>query len=421
MATAFGFDIGAAAQGAIFALNAPAKTDRTQTFPAWHAELRRGIRYLCVRGGTLQDKPLESIVAAAHPFAEDALDIVSVEERVPLLLPEPHDALVWRRGVHGVKTQLTTSIVFAAEPLDMRAVVQDANGNIVPAPPYVPPQHHAAYRYFRYSQGASNVFDAYRNMFLALESVLDHIARKQNGESETDWLARALRVAVRHHAADLAPFVVTPGTDTVQSFIDAHYAAVRCAVFHAKNSGGLPLRPGALDSRDVVLHQLLAVQKLVEHLLKALFAVRLPSGGFFHSGFGHMLSQLEPVAHLLIGPTECPTVDRLLEGGDNFPEGVIAKVRFAGARPRTTDEWLFVSEIKCPELPFTRIGALRLIAYVHDRSKLGAMGMFLIPIMDKMNGTLLCTDVDLQGVTKLVIRVRCVLRNAQEPRRSFAP
>lgn len=244
MATAFGFDIGTAAQGAVFALNAPAKSDRTQAFPSWEAELRRGMAYLCLRGGTPKDKPLETIVAAAHPLAEDALDIVAVEERLPLLLSEPHDALVWRRGAHGLKTQLTTSI-------------------------------------------------AYRNMFPALESVLDHISGRQYDEGETIWLARAIGVAVQQHAADLAPFVETPGKDPVASFIDARYAAVRCAVFHAKNSCGRALRPGGLDSRDVVLHQLLAVQKLVEGLLKALFAVRLPSGGLFHSGFGHMLGQLE--------------------------------------------------------------------------------------------------------------------------------
>lgn len=420
MAIAFGFDIGASVQGVIFALNAPAKTDRTQVFRSWEAEVRRGIPYICLRGGTPKDEPLEAIVAAAHPLAEDALDIVAVEERLPLLIFEPHDAVVWRKGTHGLKTQLTTSITFAAEPLAMRAIVRDAQGNVVPDPVYVPPPHHAAYRYFRYSQAASNVFDAYRNMFLALESVLDHITGQQRGEGETVWLARALGIAVQQHAADLGSFVKTPGKDPVESFIDAHYAAVRCAVFHAKSSGGWALRPGALDGRDVVLHQLLAVQKLVEGLLKALFAVRLPSGGLFHSGFGLMLGRLEPVAQLLIGPSECPTVEELLKGGDNFPEGVFTKVRFAGARTGTTDEWLFVSEIKCPELPFTRLTALRLIAHVIDRSELGTMGMFLVPIIDKMNGTLRRTDLDLEGVSKLVIRVRCVLRNAQEARRGFA-
>lgn len=55
--------------------------------------------------------------------------------------------------------------------------MRDAQGDIVPDPFNVPPQHHVAYRHFRYSQAVSNVFDAYRNMFLALESPLDHIAK----------------------------------------------------------------------------------------------------------------------------------------------------------------------------------------------------------------------------------------------------
>jgi hypothetical protein len=73
------------------------------------------------------------------------------------------------------------------------------------------------------------VFDAYRNMFLALEAVLDHIAPKKPGESETEWLGRAVTDAVQRHAADLAAFVRTSGKDPVEAFIGAHYAAVRCA------------------------------------------------------------------------------------------------------------------------------------------------------------------------------------------------
>jgi len=382
--------------------------------------MRAGSTHLCVRGGTPdQTKALDTIVASAHPVAEEFLDILAVEERTPVLLAEPHDGVVWREGPHGLKVQLTTSITFAAEPLPNRAVVTDKDGNVVPPPAYVPPPHHASYRYFRHSQAAANVFDGYRNMFLALESVLDHIAPKQHGEGETDWLTRALGVAVQAHA-DLAPFVRTPGKDPVASFIDAHYAAVRCAVFHAKSSAGRRLAPGSLDAHDVVLHQLLALQKLVEDLLKRLFKARLPQSGFFHSGFGDLLAKLAPVTRLLGGPVETPTVEQLLAETDDYPEGSIFDVTFDGRRAGTTDEWIFRSELKCAELPFARIGALRLIAYVPDRSKLGAMGMFLVPIMEKMNVTTLTTDLDLAGVGKLVVLVRCVLRNVQGPRRGFA-
>jgi Methylamine utilization protein MauJ len=420
MATAFGFDI-MHPQGVVFALNEPAKKDRVQTFGGWEAALRQDADHVGVRGGTLDpDKPLSTVAAAAHPVAEDFLDIVAVEERTPLLVAEPHDNLVWRTGPHGLKVQLTAGITFAAEPLDITATVRDAAGNIVPPPPYMPPPHHSAYRYFRYSQAARNVFDAYRNMFLALEALLDHIAPKQRAEGETDWLQRALRDAVQKHAADLAPFVQMPGKDPVEAFAAAHYSAIRCAVFHAKSGTGQALRPGTLADHDVVLHQLLAVQNIVEHLMKALFGVRLPHGGLYHSGFGDMLEMLLPVMHLLLGPAECPTVERLLAEDNKLPEGVIGPVRFEGLRPGTTDEWVFSSDIKCAELPFTRITSLRLIADVVDKSTLGSWGIFLIPIMDKLNRTLLATDIDLQGVSKLVVRIRCVLRNVQSQRRGFA-
>lgn len=420
MAGAYGFDTDMSAQGAVFALNAPARKDRVQSFGDWVAKLREGVAYVCVRAATSdQTKALETVATAAHAIAEDFLDIVAVEERTPLLVAEPHDNVVWRIGPHGLKVQLTTSIVFAAEQGDVRLIVKDAAGNIVPAPRYVPPAHQPVYRYFRYSQAAQNVFDAYRNMFLALESALDHIAPKQQGEGETDWLRRAMTDAVQKHAADLAPFVTTAGKDPVECFIDAHYSAVRCAVFHAKAAGGGALRPGSLSDHHLVLHQLLAVQGVAEHLLKALFSVRLPQGGFFHSGFGLVLSKIAPVMHLLFGPAECPTVEQLLAEEKNLPQGRLGPVRFEDARPGYTDEWLFISEIKPAELDFTRITSLRLIAYL-GQSELGAMGMLVIPVAEKMNRTLLTTDLDLTGASKLVVRLRCVLRNVQSPRRGFA-
>ena len=421
MASAFGFDLRSSPQGVVFGLSAPAKKDCLQTSVDWEAELRKGAAHMCVRGHrVVQNKPLSTVAETSHCAAEDFLDIVAVEERTPLLVTEPHDNVVWRNGPHGLKAQLTTSITFAAEPLEMRGVALDANGNEIPPPPYVPPPHHPAYRYFRYSQAAQSVFDAYRNMFLALEALLDHVASKQPSEGEGEWLQRALTDAVQKHAADLTAFVKTPGKDPVAAFIAAHYAAVRCAVFHAKSAAGGALRPGTLADHDLVLHQLLAVQKIVEQLMKVLFNVRLPQGGLTHSGFGHMLEQLAPVMHLLFGPTDCPTVEQILAKEENLPEGVVGPVRFQGLRSGTTDEWLFVSEIKCGELPFTRIKSLRLIAHVTERSQLGAMGMFLIPIMDKLNRTLLATDLDLHGINKLVLRIRCVLRNVQSPRRGFA-
>ena len=86
---------------------------------------------------------------------------------------------------------------------------------------------------------------------------------------------------------------------------------------------------------------------------------------------------------------------------------------FAGPNGAETDEWLFVSENKPEEWSFSKIGSLRLAAQPNNH-------MFLGGIADKMNRTLMSTDLELEGVSKLVIRIRCVLRNLQSPKRGFS-
>jgi hypothetical protein len=414
MAAAYGFDITSGGQGVIFALTTNAKRDRRQTFGPWEAELRKSVGYVCVRGtaSNLND-PMSEMVDSAHEAAQEMLDIVAVEERAALLVVEPHNNVAWRSGPHGLKVELTSSITFAAEFTGLTVIVRDPQGGIVPDPPYVPPPHHAAYRYFRYSQAAHNVFDAYRNMFLALESMLDHVTPKQSGEGEMDWLKRALADAVRLKGLDLGPFAKTGAKDPAEGFLEAHYSAVRCAVFHSKSSAGQALRPGSLADQDTVLNQLLAVQALVEHLLKTEFSVRLPSGGFFHSGFGHLLAQIAPATYMLISVGECPTIEQVLADQEDLPDGTSVPVTFEGLSGAHTDEWLFASEIKPKDLSFTAVHSLRLVAPPNDH-------IFLGEIARKMNRTLMSTDLDLLDVSKLVVRVRCVLRNVQSPKHGFS-
>ena len=415
MASAYGFDIAPDGEGAIFALSGAARRDRRQTFGSREAELRKDAAYVCVRGpATNLDRPLADVVDAAHSVAQNLLDIVAVEERSALLIAEPRDNVVWRTGPHGLKLQLTSSIIMTAEMTGITAVVKNAAGEVLPDPPYMPPQHHFAYRYFRYSQAAENVLDGYRNMFLALESVLDYIDAKNPTVAETEWLKRALGKA-QTRGLKLDAFAKPGSTDPIADFLDAHYSAVRCAAFHAKSSSGRALRPGSLDDYGVVLQQLLAVQGLVEALLKSEFSARLPSGGFFHSGFGHLLETLSPAMGLLMSVTECPTIEQVMaeEENNELPAGGSFPVKFTGRDGTATDEWLFVSDIKPRDLHFSKVASLRLVAPVNRN-------MFLGVIANKMNRTLLGTDIELAGVSKFVVRVRCLLRNRQSPKRGFS-
>lgn len=81
------------------------------------------------------------------------------------------------------------------------------------------------------------------------------------------------------------------------------------------------------------------VQTLVEGLLKSEFSARLPSSGFSHSGFGHLLENRAPVTGLLMSVTECPTIEQVMtatEEESDLPEGGFFPVVFRDgtARPR---------------------------------------------------------------------------------------
>ena len=416
MPSAYGFDIASGGQGVIFALDGRARRNRRQNFGPWETELRKNTAYVCLRSEALNlNSPLADVIEVAHGVSQDLLDIVAVEERNALLIIEPHNNLVWRTGPQGLKMQLTSALTFGVEIPEMKGVATNATGEILADPPYRSPQHHFAYRYFRYSQAAQNVLDGYRNMFLALESLLDYIEPKQVSEGETQWLRRAL-AAAQGRGVGLSAFAKSGSTDPIEDFLDAHYSAVRCAAFHSKSSSGNPLRPGNLGDHGVVLQQLLAVQAIVESLLKSEFSARLASGGFYHAGFGALLSNLAPVTGLFICVGDCPTIEDVVvagETGENLPEGDAFPVTFAGPNGAATDEWLFTCEIKPAELRFSRITSLRLVA---RRNKY----LFLHDIAETMNRTLMRTDLDLSGVSKLIVRVRCVLRNMQLPKRGFS-
>ena len=242
----YGYRIAADSQGAVFLLNGEATRSRRQRFRAWEAEIRADRRHLCVSGPVVDiTKPLRTVVEAAHEVAQRFLDIVAVEERAALLVVEPHDNIVWRAGPNGLKVQLTQSIIFWFR-MHVTAQVVNAQGEVLPDPPEMPRQHHFAYRYFRYSQAAENVLDCYRNMFLALECLLDCVEPKKDNEGETDWIKRAMTEAVTHSGVSLTAFTKTGSTDPVEDFLDAHYSAIRCAVFHSKASTG-----HALSARDL--------------------------------------------------------------------------------------------------------------------------------------------------------------------------
>jgi hypothetical protein len=79
--------------------------------------------------------------------------------------------------------------------LSAQVVVKDKDGNVVPSASPPPPVWIPGLRFYRMSQATQDLYEAYRNLWLGFEALLDAICPKQPTERERDWLLKAVRTA----------------------------------------------------------------------------------------------------------------------------------------------------------------------------------------------------------------------------------
>lgn len=164
--------------------------------------------------------------------------------------------------------------------LRMKVQVRDTEGNVIEQSR---PQRewYESLRYYRVSESSTDLYDSFRNLYLALEALLSR-AVPPNGktERETVWLKRALREVAR--TVDLAPYA--PKTSQVEAASDAiHqelYVDLRTAIFHAK-TGRATWAPQDWSSRPLLIEARVRYARLFRALAAAYLNTPYPGGGFF--------------------------------------------------------------------------------------------------------------------------------------------
>jgi hypothetical protein len=224
---------GAACSGGAFGLRDTAREDDFVTVDGWEAEVRKGQRVVVAGGGS--ERGYEEALRAALMHSQKALDLMSVCGKNDLVIQNfDEDHIIWWPEPGGLAVRV---VAFAALAMDIGAATL-VRGSASPpaAPPLIP--WHESFRYFRLSQTTEDLFDAYRNAYLALESVLSDIApRHRNArgkpEGEGAWFKRALAEA--NHVVPLAPFAPQANTDPVQALYEELHLETRCPMSHAKS------------------------------------------------------------------------------------------------------------------------------------------------------------------------------------------
>lgn len=224
----------------------------------WTGLVSQGSQYIIAHGpvaGTY-----EEIRDGAFTAAQRALDIMSIRGRSDLRTERADDEHVCWWIEEASKVVRIVAIDSKSFRIDLALSITRADGTVDPP---LAPQHilyRESFRYFRLSQATDDVFDAFRNLYLALESILSDIAPQQlnlktgrPSEREGVWVKRALQKAATR--TELMPFASPGSKDPLAEVFGDIYAGTRTGVFHAKH-GRRRLDSGSPEDRRELLEGL---------------------------------------------------------------------------------------------------------------------------------------------------------------------
>ena len=286
--------------GAAFMLTSAASADALLALPGAELEIKAGQRDIVVRfeGAT----SAEDAAHQSYQLAQKGLDMLSVLGQVDLAIQEAeNENLVWWSDPRGIVLRLTSTSTMTMK-LSVgtpKLEIPDKNEDII-QPSSPSPGHHIAFRYYRLAQTTEDLYDAYRNMYLAFESLLSSQFPKFRGERELDWLHRSLECA---RSAIVLDNLVVPSQDIVETLIQVVYLDARLPLFHAKDGQGFfPPQASPMD-RQVVARALTVLTQVVLRMADAWHGIRRAGGGVFYSWVYENIKQLLNACSMVI--TEC--------------------------------------------------------------------------------------------------------------------
>lgn len=197
---------------------------------AWQVELTKGSTDIVAR--TSLAVSYDELQNIGFAVIQEALDIISVKGMSSFTLSDP------ARSNIGVYQKDGRSILFSYSLFDLAMGMQveitqtDAEGNEIKPPPLPEPVWNESFRYYRLSQASRDLFEAYKNLFLAFEALLNAIFPKKKSEGEVAWLKRCLSALNKN--SSLAHYTPTGVEDPIEYIINSQYKNTRCRLQHAK-------------------------------------------------------------------------------------------------------------------------------------------------------------------------------------------
>jgi hypothetical protein len=221
--------------GIAFQLSGPAPVSHLYipAGEAWEIEMCEGQPNIVARTPNLLSRP--DVLAQGLEQVQRCLDLLSFEKRLNLNVKRAGDEHIVLFSRNGDLVLQHVDVSPIAMGVSATVELRDKNGNVLPPNTDSPQVWTPGLRFYRLSQSNTDLYDAYRCLWLGLEALLDVICPKIPRERENEWLYRALSDV--GNTIDLKQFVpasCTGCTDPVAYIVGTHYDHIRCRLFHAK-------------------------------------------------------------------------------------------------------------------------------------------------------------------------------------------
>lgn len=384
--------------GAAFLLSQKCVVSELVTLSSgWEIEVSQGSPYVVTRIKGTSDAA--STFNEAHEAAQQGLDILSIEGKSDLAIRNAADeCLIWWREqseeVLRVLSVANLSVTVGIPTL----IVTNQLGDVVPQPPPPAIKYHESLRYIRLSQVTDDLFDAFRNIYLAFELLLEDIVPKQKNEREGPWLKRALTTINKTVPVSRAFSPMT--LDIIAEIYKEIYVDMRCAIFHSKKKSRLI--PQNLADRRKVNEGLIKLTRIVLLLADHLLHAKRPTGGLYHTAFDLMTRPVLSDSEIVVSDSNAPL----------NPAETPESPAYINAVPMVTR---FAPELSEPGLNFV-LGSIS-VSQLNNLQKIARFGL-------KQQGNLIMGSVveeelTYDGIDRLEAQLGIQLRNVREPKRLF--
>lgn len=237
-------------------------------------------RYIVVRNCAGAD--FDEVHERAREVANRGIDIYFGQGGRPLVLAHQDSTYMvgWNSSFGNTLRIVGRNLLstrFRAKVVEVR----DADGNVVvqSAPP--PKVWHESLRYYRVSEASTDLYDSFRNLYLAIECLLSDVVppimRANGNEGDSKWLQRALREVGQ--TVDLRPYTAASPKAPHNAIHHELYENLRTAIFHAK-TGRATWAPQDWSSRAMIVAARVRYAWMFRALASQYFDIRYPAGGF---------------------------------------------------------------------------------------------------------------------------------------------